>query len=258
MPGRLLTMERNGAESAKLVVNGNGKQSPAGAVQAAIVRSDGGVTAAQKQSESHGLTNGDSVIPGLGAYPTPTNGVSPTTPLPSNMVESMQELPEEIIHITENFHPLGTLIARQTQQCFSSLNDTINELAKIQIQPQSNGIANGVPALGGDTSRENKKKKKLMLEFASDFRAKFVKLLVVSNWSKDATQASRLIDLHNWENAQLHAAFDAAEMLGRTLADFRSFKIPNADLETALAVLSKADVPWIPHVRCLDNTCRFV
>jgi mediator of RNA polymerase II transcription subunit 14 len=247
MPGRLLTMATNGAEGAKSVING--KQSLAGAV---LPAEEVVIPGIGKRASETALINGDTHITGLGAYPTP-NGVSPSSPTKTVLPDSMYDLPEEIMHITADRHSLGALIQRVSGECFNSLEELVDELSRIPIQlppPLVNGASNiqHPPTLDQAQQRDNMRKKKKMLEFASEYRAKFIKLLVVTDWTKrDDKVVGKLIDLKNWLMEQDDAAPFAGNFFAATVMDLRSFKITNPDLETALAVLSGGDVPWIPH-----------
>ncbi|KIW02874.1 uncharacterized protein PV09_05925 [Verruconis gallopava] len=248
MPGRLLKMTTNGVEGADHVVNG--KQSLPGAVQPA---NESSIPGLGKRASDNALVNGDSHLPGLGAYPTP-NGVSPSSPAKTALPDSMYDLPEEVVHITTGVHSLGALIQRVSAQCFNELEATVDQLARLPLQipsPMANG-AGGIhqtPTLSGKDEERNKQKKGLILKFASDFRAKFIKLLVLTDWAKrDQKDVSKLIDLKNWLVVQDDAALQAGNWFYNIIKDLRSFKLANPDLETALAVLSKGDVPWLPHL----------
>jgi mediator of RNA polymerase II transcription subunit 14 len=250
MPGLLLKMATDGAEGAKHAVNG--KQSPAGAVQPADTGAEDEIPGLEKRASDNALTNGDVHIPGLGAYPTP-NGVSPSSPTKAVIPASMYDLPEEIKHITAGQYSLGALIQRVSGECFNSLEEVIDELSGMLIQPApplTNGASSNQqpPALDPPQEHLNRRKKQRMLEFASEYRAKFIKLLVVSDWAKrDEKDVSKLIDLKIWLVEQDNAAQDAGNFFYSLIPEFRPWKITNPDIETALAVLSNGDVPWIPH-----------
>ena len=256
MPGRLLNMATNGAnDGAKHVVNGGNKQSPG------VGAGSGGGGAVQPASNdssipglSKALTNGDA-HGGLG-YPTP-NGVSPGSPMRGSggvgsIPESMFDLPEEVVHIAMDTHSLGALIQRVSAQCFNRLDDIIDDMSKTPIPseaPMTNGAgADQQPPLSSADEKANSQKKKKILTFASDYRAKFIKLLVVTDWARrDVRDVGKLIDLKTWLSEQDDMALHVANSFFLLVRDTRTFKVSNPDLETALAVLAGADVPWIPH-----------
>lgn len=249
MPGRLLSMATNGTDITKHVANGKAK-SPAGAVQPAedpIARNPG-----KQKANDNALANGDNHIPGLG-YPTP-NGVSPASPTTMTIPDSIHDLPEEVMHIATDQHSLGALILRVSGQCFHSLEAVVDETSKQPIPsapPMTNGASshNQQPSLSTQDEKRNREKKTKWLNFASEYRAKFIKLLVVTAWAKkDVKSVSKLIDLKTWLVEQDEAALHAGNSFYQLVKDHRPFKIPNPDLETALAVLSGGDVPWMPHL----------
>jgi mediator of RNA polymerase II transcription subunit 14 len=202
------------------------------------------------------LTNGDIVIPGLGSYPTP-NGVSPTSPPTSTLLDLPPELrhvteDHNLRHITEGYQPFGTLIGRVTQECFNGLSDVVNQLAEMQV-PTSSHLTNGAsshPTTNGaeNNTPTNHRKKKMLLEWAHSQRQKLIKLLVLSQWSRHVDDVSKMIDLIHWSNSEVHNYHDAADSLGRIKFETHNFKVRNPDMETALAVLSTGEVPWMPEV----------
>ena len=168
------------------------------------------------------------------------------------MPESMYDLPEEVMHIAMDTHSLGALIQRVSAQCFNNLDalvDTLHSLPVPSEPPMTNGAHHQQPPpLSSADERRNADKKKKILNFASDYRAKFIKLLVVTDWARrDVNDVAKLIDLNAWLREQDDAAMIAANGFYHLIRDLRTFKLPNPDLETALAVLSGGDVPWIPH-----------
>lgn len=149
--------------------------------------------------------------------------------------------PFELPHITQGFFPFGTLINRSVQQCWIELSEVITELAAIDVPP-----ANGKP--GGNQSPENLRKKSRLLEFAHNKRAEFIKLLVLSQWSRQAADVSRLIDIQNFIRTR-HQAYDSAlQFVGEVKRDLVRAQVANPDLKTALEVLSKGRVSSLPDV----------
>ena len=102
---------------------------------------------------------------------------------------------------------------------------------------------------GDDASPENVAKKKALLSFAQSTHADWVKVLVVTNWSRRSEDVSKTIDLKVYTDTQ-KSLYDMAihEMaeLKRGLAPAR---VPNPDLKTGLAVLSTEKASWMPEVR---------
>jgi mediator of RNA polymerase II transcription subunit 14 len=158
--------------------------------------------------------------------------------------EIVPAAPFELPHITQGFFPFGTLVNRSVQQCWVELSEVIAELAAVEVPP-----AIGKP--GGNQSPENLHKKSRLLEFAHDKRAEFIKLLVLSQWSRQAADVSRLIDIQGFIRTR-HQSYDSAlQYVGEVKRDLVRAQVANPDLKTALEVLSKGEVASLPNVSTL-------
>lgn len=171
-----------------------------------------------------------------------TNGALQNLRAPADKAgEPVSVTPFELPHITQGFFPFGTLVNRSVQQCWIELSEVITELAAIDVPP-----ANGKP--GGNQSPENLRKKSRLLEFAHDKRAEFIKLLVLSQWSRQAADVSKLIDIQGFIRTR-HQAYDSAlQYVGEVKRDLVRAQVANPDLKTALEVLSKGRVSSLPDV----------
>ncbi|EAW13787.1 mediator of RNA polymerase II transcription subunit 14 [Aspergillus clavatus NRRL 1] len=157
-------------------------------------------------------------------------------------INESEGLPE-LAHITQGFFPFSTLVNRSVQQCWNDLSELVTELAAIQVSPH--GQMPSTPANGkapGDQSPENLQKKTRILDFAHAKRAEFIKLLVLSQWSRQAGDVSRLIDLQNFIRNRHQAFMDALQRIGDMKRDLVQAQVANPDLKTALEVLSKGRV----------------
>jgi mediator of RNA polymerase II transcription subunit 14 len=186
--------------------------------------------------------------------PVHVNGVgrgADTLTQPSKMATQITEnntlAPFELPHITQGFFPFGTLINRAVQQCWNDLSELITELAAIQVTSEgSASITNGKPP--GNQSSENVHKKLRILDFAHAKRAEFIKLLVLSQWSRQAAEVSRLIDIQGFIRTR-HQAYDSAvQYVGEVKRDLVRAQVANPDLKTALEVLSRGRVTSLPDV----------
>lgn len=226
MPGVLLKrMESNG-------LNGLGKQ----AAPTGDVRHPG-------KSNSHGLTNGDTLLPGLGPYPTP-NGVSPPSPgLGAMKTSALSGLPPELRHVDLG-KPLGTLIERVCELCHRGMEDVVLSLEKRPLP-----LANGMVPYTGNKPDVNQLKKKELMDFANQQRTKFIKLMVLVQWSEQAAeQMDQMIDLKMWAQELDECYFNAAGDIAKLKRDLKPFKLQSPDMETALAVLSIGKVPWMSDI----------
>ncbi|KAJ5757837.1 uncharacterized protein N7511_006531 [Penicillium nucicola] len=155
--------------------------------------------------------------------------------------------PFELTHITQGFFPFGILVNRSVQQCWNELSELITELAAIQVPHQAPlSTTNGKGP--GNQSSENVHKKLRLLDFAHAKRAEFIKLLVLSQWSRQAADVSRLIDIQGFIRTR-HQSYDAAlQYVGEVKRDLVRAQVANPDLKTALLVLSKGQVASLPDL----------
>ncbi|EFW99481.1 RNA polymerase 2 holoenzyme mediator complex component [Grosmannia clavigera kw1407] len=172
-------------------------------------------------------------------------------PLASVGPPRMNDLPGAIQHVTDNFVPLGFLIGRLAQKTHNNLQDMIRELAR---KPVAGMVTNGVDAAGPeDGSVENVEKKKRLLEFARSEHANWVKALVITEWSKKATQISKLIDLENHMFEEELVKYEQAVFTMLNLKrNLNAARVPSPDLKTALQVLSQGNGPWMPDLGFIE------
>lgn len=194
-----------------------------------------------------------------GALSTSTNGaVASIAGSAALTADQLAELPPEIAHLTsEYYHPLSKLLMRISQECFNNLNDTLVDMSKIPIDHLSNGaLPNG---LGGHANgiqnnpEGNKQKKLILMKFAQENRAKFIKLLVLTEWGKKSSlEISKVIDLFTWTRDQ-SAAMDSVDWQSSLIKE-ETFKLveKNPDIRTALEILSTGKAEWIPDVSFLQ------
>ena len=164
-------------------------------------------------------------------------------------------LPPEIEHITTGYIPLSTLIPRLVQETFNGLNDVIDEMAELEASPlsrdtQLNHVTPQINGAGASASSQANVQKKLrMLNFAQDRRAQFIKILVLSQWSRQVLAIGKVIDLTCWLDLQKRLYRDATWWMGELKRILGPAKIPDPDLKTALEALSLAKASWLPDVR---------
>ena len=201
------------------------------------------------------LTNGDKGLPnGTHASGIPAELIDGQSK-PMKGVENLLDgqLPPEIEHITYGYIPLSSLITRLAQETFNGLTDVINDMS--EIGPSQSNVSSGFPGAqvngnsAGDSSESNVQKKQRMLEFAQERRQQFVKALVLSQWSRQAEQVGKCIDLKVWLDAQRRTYNDAVGWVGELKRVVETTKMPNPDLHTALEALSLGKASWLPDVR---------
>ncbi|MBE7180896.1 MAG: hypothetical protein INR71_06760, partial [Terriglobus roseus] len=208
---------------------------------------------AQKRSAGAQLTNGDSMKPHAdAAAPAPNGLAAAASPMPA------LDLPDEILDIlAQSFSPLSQLIERVAQECFNELNDVLGKMADEDVAvpppqpPAVNGAAPSIAASMNGTGAAvaaSVKKKRLVLDFANRHREKFIKLLVLSQWSRRAEDVQRLVRLKTWLDMRLQDFVQSADSIGILKQNLHTFKEPNPDIRTALETLSSGTASWIPDV----------
>lgn len=165
-------------------------------------------------------------------------------------VPNALEAAPELAHITQGFFPFTKLIDRSVQQCWNDLSEIITELAEIHVSSQAQPPP-PTPITGkspGNQSEENVHRKLRILDFAHAKRAEFIKLLVLSQWSRQAASVSKLIDIQAFIRSRHQAYAGALQWLGDMGRDLVRAQVANPDLKTALEVLSKGGVVGMPDV----------
>lgn len=158
--------------------------------------------------------------------------------------------PPALAHITQGFFPFTKLVNRSVQQCWNDLSDLITELAEMQVSPQGQGSA-PIPVNGhslGSQSPENVQKKLRILDFTHGKRAEFIKLLVLCQWSRQAADVSKLIDIQGFIRSRHQAYAGALQRLGDMKRGLVMAQVANPDLRTALEVLTKGTVVGMSDV----------
>jgi hypothetical protein len=213
------------------------------------VKSIDGSRAAPDKGKAPATTtanNGDNAVNGGAA------GV-PRTDSPVEQVSRMNNLPDEIIHITQGFVPISLLLTRLAQSTHNSVQDKIAELAKMPISTAAtNGSTNYTQSAPDDTSNDNLKKKGVFLNFIQDMHSKWVKALVIVEWSRKASMVSKLIDLKFHIDQQRILYDTALDSIINVKRDLTYARMPSPDLKTALQILATGTAPWMPDVSALS------
>lgn len=199
------------------------------------------------------LTNGDyghlNGIATKGRSPSPTTIQRETCDRVKNDVG---QLPPEIEHITFGYQPFSLLVSRLVQETFNGLTDVIGDMSEMPVPQQAqNGPLNHVnQQMNGNAhvSGGNIQKKLRMMNFASDRRAQFIKLLILLRWSSQAEAVSKAIDLNVWTSNRLREYNDCISWMGELKRILVPLRDPNPDIKTALEVLSLNKASWLPDL----------
>lgn len=215
--------------------------------------------AVQPEDSGKPILNGGQSLPQLDGPAESRNGLMPNgsqldVASRDKALASATKAPPEIKHITDGFQPFSKLLTRTAQECHNDLLELINNLADIEVPSQEgapvvNGLGSHAMQNGAvNASPQSVQKRKMMFEWADMHRKRFIKLLVLSQWSRQAAQVSKLIDILNWAREQEVSYNDAAYWIGAQKANSDNWKVRNPDIKTALEVLSTGKVSWIPEV----------
>lgn len=206
------------------------------------------------------LTNGDHELPnGVYSKGDPAGMAQDQSP-PTNGIENLVsgQLPPEIEHITFGYLSLSSLITRLAQETFNGLNEVINDVSEqTSSQPSNHSSSSARVQVNGvnaeDASQRNIQKKLRMLEFAQQRRQQFIKTLVLSQWSRQAEQVGKCIDIKVWLDGQRRVYSDAVAWIGELKRVVEHTKLPNPDLQTALEALSLGRASWLPDLNYLPS-----
>ncbi len=170
-------------------------------------------------------------------------------PSATEIQSGMGALPDEIQHITEDIMPLGLLLTRLAQISHNQLQSTITALAAKQVPQQlANGNSDYRTTTLEDNTAESVDKKTLLLDFAQDLHTKWVKALVITDWSKKADLVGRLIDIRQHLLGLLGAYNANLFEIVQVKRDLHWAKVRGPDIQTALEVLSSGEANWMPDV----------
>ena len=176
-------------------------------------------------------------------------------------MSALNESPPEIEHITVGYQPVSTLIGRLCQDTFNELKDVINTLAdapgpqSTNSQPASSQLNTQLTSNGSDAVASAQKKMRLM-KFAQDRRAQFIKSLVLTQWSRQSADVSKVIDLKVWLDRQRSYYDEVWYWLGDMKRSLGPAKMPNPDIPTALESLTTGKASGWPDVSFLRFCAR--
>ncbi|KAM7207650.1 mediator of RNA polymerase II transcription subunit 14 [Naviculisporaceae sp. PSN 640] len=161
--------------------------------------------------------------------------------------QEMEDIEDEIRHITQDFIPLSLILTRLAQFSFARLNDTIHALSNKPLpQPVANGASGNYQTTAvEDPSEESREKKTIWLKTMEELHHKWVKALVITEWSKKAHEVGTLIDI----KCHLHDQVFLIEQIFNAMLGFKQslhrIRTPSPDLKTALEILSSGEVSWM-------------
>lgn len=174
-------------------------------------------------------------------------------------VSPLRQLAPDIIHISHGFISLSTLVHRASQQCWNDLTELITELMGPQLwlqEPSSGSTDTGKLRVGknGISQPDHVLRKRIrLLEFAQTQRADLIKLLVLSNWGRQAAEVSRLIDLQSFIRVRYDSYNDVLLHAASMKRDLIRAQTANPDLATSVEALVSGNIGKISMVRMLNR-----
>ncbi|KAK5716666.1 mediator complex subunit [Elasticomyces elasticus] len=145
--------------------------------------------------------------------------------------------------------PLGKLMDRLAQQCYIDLNQTLNDMTAEDAAGDGLSKANGMSPQGTlDTSEVSLQKKRKLLDFAHDQRDRFTKTLVLSDWSRNAEDMAKFIDLRIHLDNQRDGFVKAGNAIAATKWKSIGFKVPAPNIVGAMELLSTGTASWVPDM----------
>ena len=161
-------------------------------------------------------------------------------------------LPPELEHWADSYTPMGKLLERVAQQCYSDLTETVDAMADIPVQqhaPTVNGAGpHSIPHAAPDSSAASVEKKLKLMNFAQLHKDRFIKALVLSDWARNMEDMDKLIELRVWLQQQDEAATAVAGAIVQMKHNLIPAKMPNPNIQGALELLSTGKAPWMPDV----------
>lgn len=247
MPGIIMTEDRSRHGD---FANHDSDRGPNGSIETSDASAPGKMQALDS-AKTPNVANGHGPDGGEAQYPAATESRAPGPAKRSRM----NDLPDEIVHIAEGYIPLSMLLSRLAQQSHNAIQDKVQQLARMPLPHPPASQLNGNSSPPGkdkeefDNSQESLSKKVNLLKSIQTIHGKWVKALVIANWSRESEMVTKLIDLKSHINEQLlqyDMRLDQIIDLKRNLIFAR---VPSPDLKTALQVLSCGNGDWMPDVR---------
>ncbi|KAH8591402.1 mediator complex subunit MED14-domain-containing protein [Bisporella sp. PMI_857] len=230
-----------------------------------VIMENGGHTNHDRQP--NGITAAANRVPEKGgSRPEPQQNITPTSPnapflnglpmtqtgessVPSAataLLAQLGKLPPEIQHVTLGYISTSKLIERAAEQSYGQLTQKINEQAQRTIKSAVNG--NVLHSAEQESDPENVEKKRIWLEFFQAKHAEWTKILAATNWSRQAEDVGKLIDLKAHLVNQKYQYDLSLMLLINSKKKLHTAGLPSPDFKTAVEVLSTGKAPWMPDL----------
>lgn len=173
--------------------------------------------------------------------------------MPQVPQNNMSQLPPEIVHITQGYISLQSIIAQLTEKTHVDLIETIKDLAQMPLSVSKANVNGSQISVADDNSVENLAKKLRLLKFATDSHEIWTKALVITGWSRKAEDVSKIIDLKVHLDQRQQDFVSIIEKMAHDKRGYIHARLPNPDIMTALEVMGTGKASWMPDVGFLSR-----
>ena len=206
--------------------------------------------------QATGIPNGELLSNGYGPINRESlqrDGSQPTSAIATTIGELQRSLaPPELFHIEEGFVPLASLGSRMAQEAHNALEELITELARFDDESaQKERFQAKMDEEAADPTTKTAPiptKKEVLWDFAQSWRTKFIKLMAISQWSRNSEAVSKIIDINFFIMRQKASYKEAVNWMGELKRVLVPEKIPAPDLRATIEMMSTGKAPWIPNV----------
>ena len=244
MPGRVIMEQQGAIGSQDLKKDRSHAQQGAPPVQPA-----GEVTST---AHVNGPTNGangalPNGVPSSGEAHTTSNGTSNAVAGPT-LMENPPALDQSWREMHTN-KSLGLLMQRLASQCAFDLQEALSKMNEVPTEPQHQQPNGVMPHTGQDTSDSSMIKKRMLLDFASIQRERFIKTMILTGWSKGVDEMSTLLDVKVWQDKPMIAHKHSLQAILNTKNNMlNGAMMPNPNIEGAMEILATGKASWIPDM----------
>ena len=143
---------------------------------------------------------------------------------------------------------LGLLMQRLASQCVFNLQETLTDMNAVPTEPQHQQPNGVMPHTAQDNSESSVVKKRLLLEFASTQRERFIKTMILNGWSRTSEDMGTLLDVKVWQDRSMIAHNHSLQAILSTKNNMFPARMPNPNIEGAMEVLATGKASWIPDM----------
>jgi mediator of RNA polymerase II transcription subunit 14 len=141
---------------------------------------------------------------------------------------------------------LGKLMIRTAEKCYVELGELLKDMAEKPVAPQSDAANLTTPEQ--DSDAVSLAKKRQLMQYAQSQRDRFIKLLVINDWAKEADAFAGIIDVNAYLGKLNACHSGATSAIGEMKLAMSHAKMPNPNIEGALELLSTGKSHGLPDL----------